>query len=245
MKQIIRQVGIVLKTVDYKEQAVIATILTKEGKNNYIIKGAKKLSGGTRLLASPLTKIEFNSTSHDGLNTLTEGSIIDNYLPIKQNMNKLLVMYQVLEKILTFSDQVTNNLLFFEFVQDIFNLLSKDFDEDAILAIFDTKLTFLLGINPELKICPVCGREAKSGVFSINEGGIICDTCSLNYPSDLSKEDTEIFKLIYLLKLKNINNEYINYIKKHIKNINNMLDIYYQKHIDYISKSKQITQKLK
>ena len=119
MKQIIRMEGIVLKTADYKEQAVIATILTKQGKNNYIIKGAKKISGGTRLLAVPLTKIEFNCTCHEGLNTLTEGAILDSYISIKQNMNKLLVMYPILEKILTFADQVTDNLIFYEFVSEV------------------------------------------------------------------------------------------------------------------------------
>ena len=51
MKQSIKTEGIVLKTTDYKEQAVLAYILTKDGLKNYIIKGAKKINGGTRLLA--------------------------------------------------------------------------------------------------------------------------------------------------------------------------------------------------
>ena len=146
MKQIIKTEGIVLKTTDYKEQAVLAYILTKDGLKNYIIKGAKKISGGTRLLASVLTKLEFNATELEGLSTLTEGTILDNYLSIKQNMDKLFVAYPIIEKIITFTDQVTNKQIFYNFVCKIFDLLSKDTYEQAILAIFEAKLTFLLGI---------------------------------------------------------------------------------------------------
>ena len=71
MKQIIQVEGIVLKTADFKEQAVIATVLTKTETKNYIIRGAKKITSGTRLLSVPLTKIQFNANSSDGLDTIT------------------------------------------------------------------------------------------------------------------------------------------------------------------------------
>lgn len=245
MKQIIKTEGIVLKTSDYKEQAVLATILTKEGINNYIIRGAKKISSGTRLLSSPLTKLEFNRTNFDTLNTLTEGNILNNYLPIKQNINKLMCAYPILEKIITFSEQVTNKVTYYNFVSTILDLLASDLDENAILTIFETKLTFLLGINPEFKICLNCGRETKSGVFSINDGGIICDECNVLIDYELTKEQTEIFKLIYLIKLEKINLDFINYIKPHIIQISNILDRYYNTHLDFYSKSKKVINNMK
>lgn len=245
MKQIIKTEGIVLKTTDYKEQAVLAYILTKDGLKNYIIKGAKKISGGTRLLASVLTKLEFNATELEGLSTLTEGAILDNYLSIKQNMDKLFVAYPIIEKIITFTDQVTNKQIFYNFVCKIFDLLSKDTYEQAILAIFEAKLTFLLGISPELKICVKCAQEAKTGAFSIYNGGIICDKCNTLLPYDLNTEDTEIFKLIYLIKLDKITKEFIELVKDHIKIILPVLDKYYSKHLDFYSKSKQILKEMK
>lgn len=244
MKQIIKLEGIVLKVTDYKEEAVLATILTKNGLNNYIIKGVKKMTSGTRLLASPLTKLEFNATHQEGLNTLTEGIILDNYLQIKQNYNKITYTFPIIEKILTFAHQVTNNQTFYQFVNNILNMLKDDIDEFSILTIFEVKLTYLIGISPELKTCIKCGTTTKTGAFSIYHGGIICNKCNTFMPYDLNNDETESLKLLYLIKLDKVNNEFIEIVKKDIKNINIVIDKHYEKHLDFKSKSKQVIKEM-
>ena len=244
MKQIIKLEGLVLKTTDYKEEGVLATILTKNGINNSIIKGAKKMASGTRLLASPLTKLEFNATSTEGLNTLTEGIILDNYLSIKQNYNKITHAFPIIEKILTFAHQVTNNKTFYTFVNNIINMLKEDLDEFTILTLFEVKLTYLIGISPELKTCIRCGDTTNEGSFSIYQGGIICNKCNTLMPYDLNVEETKNLKLLYLIKLDKVNSEFIKIVKKDIKNINMVIDKHYEKHLDFKSKSKQVLRQM-
>lgn len=241
MKQIIQEEGIVLKVVDYKEQAVICDVITKNGKNSYIIRGAKKLSGGTRLLAEPLTKISFMATSTDGLNTLTEGSIIDSYLTIKQDINKMICFYPILEKIIIFSEQVTNSETLYFFFLDILELLKQDIDCSVILALFEVKLTYLLGIAPELKHCINCGSKVSDGVFSIYDGGIRCTKCNYDNIYDLNNEETKTIELLMYIKLNKIDASFVNIVKKDVDKILSIMDLYYQKHLDFESKAKKVT----
>lgn len=241
MKQIIPTEGIVLKVVDYKEQAVIATILTKSGKKNYIIKGAKKLAGGTRLYAEPVTKVSFMATSTDGLDTFTEGMVLDSYIEVKQHIDKMICLYPILEKIIVFSDQVTNALTLYEFVNQILNLLKSNFDSKMVLALFEVKLTYLIGIAPELKHCLKCGNKIVDGFFSIYDGGVTCIKCNSLGPYDLNVDETKTLELLMFIKLNKIDEKFEKIVSKNIDKILNIMDLYYQKHLDFQSKAKEIT----
>lgn len=241
MKQIIPTEGIVLKVVDYKEQAVIATILTKSGKKNYIIKGAKKIAGGTRLFAEPVTKVSFMATSTDGLDTFTEGLVLDSYIVIKQNIDKMVCLYPILEKIIVFAEQVTNMVTLYEFVNQILNLLKSDIDNRVVLALFEVKLTYLLGIAPELKICLKCKNKVVDGYFSIYDGGVSCSKCNSLGSYDLNVDETKTLELLMFIKLNKIDENFVKIVSLHIDKILNTIDLYYQKHLDFQSKAKEIT----
>lgn len=244
MKQIIQTEGIVLKVADYKEQAVIALVLTKDGNKSFIIKGAKKLAGGTRLLAEPLTKISFMATCIDGLNTLTEGTIIDSYMGIKQNFEKMLCFYPILEKIIVFADQVSNITTLYDFVLQILDLLKQDLSSKTILALFEVKLTYLLGIAPELKKCLSCGEKLIDGSFSIFDGGIKCQKCNDLNTYDLNNHETKILQLLMFIKLNKVDKDFINLVLPDIDKILNVMDLYYGKYLDFQSKAKEVTKKI-
>ncbi len=243
MKQIIQTEGIVLKVVEYKEQAVLAEILTKTGKKNYIIRGAKKITSGTRLLAEPLTRISFLATSSDGLDTLTEGSIVDSYLPIKQDINKMLCFYPILEKIIVFTQQVTSIDTFYQFVIDILELLKKDIDVRLVLALFEVKLTYLIGIAPELRVCLKCNKKVQNAVFSVYDGGVYCLNC-INDGFDLNVNQTKVLQLLYFIKVSKVDKAFEKVVKTDISKILNIMDLYYQKHLDFISKAKEVTKEI-
>lgn len=244
MKQIISNQGIVLKITDYKEQAVIAKLLTQNGIKDYIIRGAKKMNGGTRLLASPLTKLSFNATNSEGLDTLTEGIILNNYLPIKQDISKMAVAYPILEKILVFAPQVTDSQIFYQFVNEILDLLLTDLNELAVLAIFEIKLTYLIGIAPELNICVKCHKKIDSGYFSINDGGIYCPSCLGSHPYELNPTVTNELKLLYLIKPSKVDKKLMDLLKDDLNRLSEIIDLYYIKHLDFSSKAKNVTKTL-
>ena len=88
MGKIIKKKGIVLKTTDYKENALLLTILTSEGIVNLILRGAKKQSSKNRNLSNILSFIEFNQTESNSINTLTEGFVINSFSCIYQDIIK-------------------------------------------------------------------------------------------------------------------------------------------------------------
>lgn len=244
MKPVTLKEGIILKTTDYKDQAVIVSVLTPKGLENFIIKGAKKISGGTRLLANTLTKITFSCTESDGLNTIIEGSCKDNYIVIKSNIDKMLNAYAIMEKILTFASQVTNNDLFYHFVEEILSLLASDLSEDLVVALFDIKLTFLIGIGPELKQCVKCGKNIDNGVFSIYNGGCFCRNCKSTESFDLDETQMKSLKLLYLIKLKMVDKKLESVVKNDLKKLLWVIDLYYQKHLDFTSKAKLVMKEM-
>ena len=240
MKQIIQVEGIVLKTADFKEQAVIATVLTKTETKNYIIRGAKKITSGTRLLSVPLTKIQFNATSTDGLDTITEGIVLNTYNEIKTDINKMMAAYAIIEKVLVFSKQVTEPNTFYTFVSNILDKIQSMNEEDALLAIFDLKLTYLIGIAPELKYCLNCGEKSEHQYFSIYHGGVRCDACGGATSHDLNEYETKSIQLLYYVKLDKVDAELLNIVKNDIPKISNVIDYYYQQHLDFTSKVKTV-----
>lgn len=241
MKPVMLKEGVILKATDYKEQAELVYILTKDGIENFIIRGAKKISGGTRLLANPLTRISFSGTATEGLNTIIEGIIINSYINIKNNINKMMCVYPIIEKILVFASQVTDGELFYNFVLEILELLSGDLSEELILAIFEVKLTFLIGIAPEIRKCLKCGKPTENGVFSVDNGGCYCEKCKQYISFQLDENETKVFKLLYLVKLRLVDQNLEKIVINDLKKILNVIDLYYQHYFDFTSKAKKIT----
>ena len=106
MKEVLKSEGLIIRLIDYKENAVIATVLTKEGKESIIIRGAKKMVTTTHRLASLLTLISYTKTSTTPLATLIEGVVINNYTTIKSDLIKYNTVLVMLEKLNFFLDEI-------------------------------------------------------------------------------------------------------------------------------------------
>ena len=88
--------GVIIKTTDYKENACKISVLTETGLIDLIVRGAKKINSKLAPLSQPLKRVQLFATFDKTLNTVTEGTIIDNYTNIKENQTKLLVAKPVM-----------------------------------------------------------------------------------------------------------------------------------------------------
>ena len=125
MSQIQKQEGIVIKKSDYKENASLITVLTKEGKLSLIVRGAKKINSVTRNYTNLFTKLDFNATNNLKLNTLTEALVISSYININTDMDKLNAGLAILEKVNFFLEEITNSSQFYSFFSLIIPLLLR------------------------------------------------------------------------------------------------------------------------
>jgi DNA repair protein RecO (recombination protein O) len=202
MRNIIKNKGIVIKVQDYLENAVLATILTAKGKETLIIRGAKKVNSSTKRFAGVLTNLEFNHTETNGLSTLTEALVLDNYTSIKDDLIKFNYAIVILEKLNFFSEQITDYETLYNFTSSILDVLKNTNYNNAVNLIFEIKLLYLLGVAPSFNKCPSCGAKAINGALDIRSGGFLCEKCHYLKEVSLNINDSLLFKKIYITKIK-------------------------------------------
>lgn len=243
MKPISKTQGVIIKSKDYKENSKIITILTKDGLIDLILRGATSMNSGNKKYTIVPVLVDFLMTSSNQLNTFTEGYVLNNFTEIKSNMDKNFISMAILEKVLVFSSHIDNTVQFYDFVLKIFELLDNTKYSNLILNIFEIKLLYLLGIAPTINYCNVC-NDTENLLFSISQGGTICNRCSNQYGFDLSIEETKVFKYLYLIKMDKIDEEFLKLVNDTNISLDNFIDRYYEKYMDFYSKTKKIIKKV-
>ena len=240
MSQIQKQEGIVIKKSDYKENASLITVLTKEGKLSLIVRGAKKINSVTRNYTNLFTKLDFNATNNLKLNTLTEALVISSYININTDMDKLNAGLAILGKVNFFLEEITNSSQFYSFFSLILEKLDKTKYPNLILVLFELKLLYLLGVAPEVKECVICGnKDIEDASFSVASGGVICKK-HLNHFVDLNEVETKALKLLYFIKMDKVDDEFLSLVSEYANKIFDTVDKFYERHLDFHSKAKKI-----
>lgn len=243
MKKIIKNKGLIINIRDYQENAILANILKQDGKQTFIIRGAKKITSANHAFNNPLELIEFNATLTNGISTFTEGVILDNYNQIKEDQSRYNIAVIILEKVNYFAEQVSDNKILFNFVIDLLNLLKSTNYLKAVSLIFEIKLLYLLGVAPSFNRCPVCGKKAINGALVISSGGYLCQDCQFALTTSLNYIDSNLLKTIYMTKLINMKEDLLALINES-ESIENVVDEYYAYHLDFDSKVKKIIKKI-
>ena len=257
MKPISKYQGLVLKIKDYKENSSLVTVITPEFKQNYIVRGTKKLTSKTAKWINFLNNISFTATDTDGLNTMTEAFVLNSFPNIVTDSKKLEVGFVIVEKLDLLYEQATDLNKLYEFTLKILNLLEQSNYPMQILQLFEIKIMYLLGIAPNLNNCMKCNQIINNEMFffNVNVGGNICSKCGTydefhtnNYVlnNDLSK----VFKYLYFIKIDNVDEEFLKLIYEiegeyGEKSINKAIDLYYQQYLDFNSKVKKVYASMK
>lgn len=240
MSQIQKAQGIIIKKIDYKENANLITLLTKEGKLSLIVRGAKKINSVMRNYTNLFSIIDFNATSNLSLNTLTEAAVLNAHINVLTDMDKMNAGMVILEKINVFSDEIQENELFYEFVKLIFDKLNNTNFPYLLMSLFELKLLYLLGVSPEFKECLLCGaKDVEDGCFSVENGGVICSNHDINY-INLNQTETKALKLMYFIKPDKIDEEFLKLLKDYEQSIIKTIDSFYERHLEFHSKAKKI-----
>ena len=231
-----KNIGIIVKNMDYKDDSKIIFIITNEGLISLIARGANKLKSKNN------SKGKF----------ITTAKIIHNYNNIKVNIDIYTKILIILEMSYVLAPHITDYELFFRFLSDILDLINNYKYSDLInlyVLTFRIKLLYLLGVAPILSKCVSCGRKENLIGFSLDNGGMLC----LNCASDLNKINhsnyIQLFRILYLTKLGKLNDEYLielnkSYNEEDIENIDKLINSYYESYLGFKSKSKEILNKI-
>ena len=121
---------------------------------------------------------------------------LKSYYGIGEDVDKYMSASYVLELTdkLTTEGQPVPQL--FELLNDFLREIEhRDQDHGTLVAAFETKALKAIGYLPELRRCVICGNTEDAAVFSIKDGGIVCNQCIKNNRIDTN--DTLIYDISF------------------------------------------------
>lgn len=171
--------GIIMKTQDYGETHKIVTIFSKKiGKFTAIARGAKKPKSRMAAVTQPFIYGQFLVYVSRGLSTVQQGEIIQSFRPIREDIEKTAYTAYVLELTYNLVDTKRPVPYLFEQLYETIHWISEHEDAQIPIMMYEMKLFAEGGIAPVIDKCVNCGRnETPPLVFSIREGGLLCQSC--------------------------------------------------------------------
>ena len=170
-----KNIGIVVKSIDYKENSKIVYVYTNEGIKSIRAIGAKNPKKG--LLGFIITgNIVSFIASDTSFPSLLEFNVEESIYDITKSIDKINTLNIIIEVINNLSDDA-NHKLAYPFVENIIKELINTQNTKKLMSVFLIKMLYPLGVAPNLKSCILCNR-GDNLLFDINKGGAVCLSCN-------------------------------------------------------------------
>jgi DNA repair protein RecO (recombination protein O) len=192
--------AIIIKRIKLGEADRILTLYTPElGKLKAVAKGTRrpqsKLGGHVELL----THSRLMLARGRNLDIITQAQTIDNFLPIKDDLERLSRGLYIAELVDSFTGEHIEDRHLFDLLLETLQQLSQVEDCEPILRYFELHLLHHLGYRPQLQQCTECNSPLKpeTNFFSPNRGGVLCHDCGFHEPvaSPLSLNALKVLRL--------------------------------------------------
>ena len=173
--------GLVLRQVRYKEADRIMTLLTgPEGKLTVKARGALRKGSRMGAASQDLCYSEFTLFGNRGKWTADEGSTLEQFLGLREDISQLgggAYFAELLDTVCP-EEQPAGPAL--QLALNALYALSRGIYTPAhVKAVFELRLMCLEGFQPEVAACGVCGRTEPDGpMFSPASGMVHCAGCA-------------------------------------------------------------------
>ena len=231
--------GIILNTIDYKENHKILYVLTEAGKESFLVMRAKRIKEGLANDTQVLTLIDFEVEEKGSLNKGKNIDVVNYFNDIKNDLKKFSVASYAIELIYRMvADNDVNFAVLYRLLLEFLQQLTKRDDLKFLLLEFRIKMLYFLGIQPQFKMCCHCGNTTELVGLSISHGAMEC----VNHTSsdNIGITATKIINLLYHDKTLDIKLD----DDMAVDTISKIIDSYYEKHGYYGLKSKVMLEKL-
>ncbi|MCM3161821.1 DNA repair protein RecO [Metabacillus litoralis] len=232
--------GIVIRSTDYGETNKIITLYTRElGKVGVMARGAKKPNSRLTSITQLFTYGTFLFQKSSGLGGLQQGETILSFRSIREDIFLTAYASYLAELLDKSTDNLDRNPFLFELLKQTLQYLDEDVDPDILIHIFEMKMLPVLGLQPQLNACSICGQKDGTFHFSIREGGFLCHRCFENdpYRLQISPMTVKLLRLFYYFDLNRLGNISV---KQETKNeLKMVINSYYQEYTGLTIKSKR------
>lgn len=182
--------GVILKTLDYKENDKLIWLFTeKHGKISAIGRGAKKNKNKLFSITLPLCYGEFELFKGKALCNLQDGKIINSFQGLLSNLHKLTYSSYLCELVdIAIVDEEPNEELFKDLITTLYLLNTDALDYELLIRAFELKLLKATGYGLTLNNCTICGKKiGVANYISLSHYGGVCETCEKDHGLFLSK----------------------------------------------------------
>lgn len=174
--------GIVLRSVDTKESDKILTVLTAElGKIPVVAKGARSRRSRVTAATQLLAYAEFTLSESHGWQYLAEASTLELFDGVRRDVELLSLgsYFAELTETVAYEESEAGNILSL-LLNALYALGTLRRPPELVRAAFELKLMSLIGFEPLLEGCAVCGeRDPAQPVLDIQGGVLRCRTCGV------------------------------------------------------------------
>jgi DNA repair protein RecO (recombination protein O) len=179
-----RTEAVVLKAIDFSETSTIVTLFSPDrGRLTCIAKGSRRSRSQLAGLIDTLNRLEVMYIWKDsrGVQLMTDGSLLERYNGIKDNLDKSLYAAFWVELVSRLvHDNEPSEELFDVFVDGLTGIEDWTGDVCTYASWQSVRLLNTAGFGPMLDGCCLCGNDVQAdGGFSVS-GGMTCMSC----PSD-------------------------------------------------------------
>lgn len=178
--------GIVLRQVKtIGGRRMLALFTEQYGKIGAGVTVSERGKGRGMAALVPFTYGSYELFISHGRYHLNKGQVIKNHYRIGADVDRYMAAAYGLElcdKLL--EEEVPAKELFELTVDFLATMEERKSRYSTILLAYKVKLLACLGALPALDRCALCGRPGRHGLFSVPEGGLLCDACAAKRPED-------------------------------------------------------------
>ena len=191
--------GIVINSVDYKENDKLVTIYTLElGIIKAQLRGVKQAKSKLKFACQPFFVGEFFLVKKSAFYQITTVNNIDSFFELTANYDRYLCASVVLETIkLTQKEEIINEQLFVCVLKTIEMLCYEEtVNENMILIKYLLNFLSLNGYALNFNKCSICGIKLTNASLNVGVGGFVCDACKDPFTHTLEKNVFSSLKII-------------------------------------------------
>ncbi|MBO4356527.1 MAG: DNA repair protein RecO [Clostridia bacterium] len=203
MDNVLTVKGLIVRTIDMGESDRLMSVLTAEhGLLSVMGKGVRSIKSQRLHLAQLFTYCEMTISLRAGLYYLKEGTIIENFYSIRENIVSFSLAQYLAEIVSSVAVQDDNQENVLRLTLNTLFAIANNLEQpELIKATFEFRLMCEIGYSPDLAECSECGKDSLPRFFSVAEGTTLCQECieKRNDKDDYYLIEESLFRvLVYL-----------------------------------------------
>lgn len=172
--------GLVLREVNYKESDKILTVLAEgEGKITVKAQGCRRKNSPLAAASQLLVYSDMTLYEYQGRVTLKEAGTLNEFRGVREDITRLALCSYFAEVCESVAEEgVETPGMLSLLLNSLYALDKLQKPEALVKAVFELKLSCLIGYEPLLDGCGVCGAEqAIQPQLNLSEGILHCKSC--------------------------------------------------------------------